>query len=59
MAAAEIKLILAWILWHFDIIFPNGQVERPENLFVDERVIPSRSQEIGFRLRKKSELPFV
>lgn len=52
MAASEIKLILAWILWHFDISFPNGQVRRPENLFVDERVIPSRSQEIGFRLRQ-------
>ena len=53
MAAAEIKLILAWILWHFDITFPHGQVERPENLFVDERVIPSRTQEIGFRLLQK------
>ena len=54
LAAAEIKLILAWILWHFDISFPHGQVARPESLFVDERIIPSRSQEIGFRLRQKS-----
>ena len=53
MAAAEIKLILAWILWHFDISFPHGQVDRPENIFVDERVVPSQKQEIGFRLRQK------
>ena len=53
MAAAEIKLILAWILYHFDVAFPKGQRERPENLFIDERVIPSRSQEIGFRIRQK------
>ncbi len=53
MAAAEIKLSLAWILWHFDISFPYGQVDRPENIFVDERVVPSQKQEIGFRLRQK------
>ncbi|KKA16514.1 hypothetical protein T310_9887 [Rasamsonia emersonii CBS 393.64] len=52
MAAAEIKLILAWILWHFDISFPPGQSERPESLFVDERVIPCPTQEIGFRRRR-------
>lgn len=53
MATAEIKLILAWILWNFDIAFPQGQTTRPESLFVDERVIPCPTQEIGFRLRKK------
>ena len=52
MAAAEIKLILAWILHRYEITFPKGQYKRPENLFVDERVIPSPSQEIGFRFRQ-------
>lgn len=52
MAAAEIKLILAWILWHFDISFPPGQDTRPESSFVDERVFPDQSQKIGFRLRQ-------
>lgn len=51
MAAAEIKLILAWILWHFDICFPYGQSKRPESVFIDERVVPSRMQEVGFRSR--------
>lgn len=52
MAAAEIKLLLAWILWHFDICFPRDQSQRPESVFVDERVFPDPEQQIGFRLRK-------
>ena len=51
MAGAEIKLILAWMLWHFEICFPYGQFKRPKSIFVDERVVPSQTQEVGFQLR--------
>ena len=51
MAAAEIKLILAWILWRFEISLPIGQNTRPKTSFVDERIIPNQSQKMGFRLR--------
>lgn len=56
MAAAELKLLVAWILWHFDIAFPSGQSQRPESIFVDERVFPDPKQEIGFRPRKPMSL---
>ncbi len=52
MAAAEVKLLLAWTLWHFDISFPAPQAERPESIFIDERVIPDHTQKVGFRLRE-------
>lgn len=55
MAAAEIKLILAWILCHFEICFPYGQLKRPESHFVDERVVPSPTQKVGFRLRQERD----
>ncbi|KAI8959969.1 cytochrome P450 [Daldinia sp. FL1419] len=51
MASAEVKLLLAWVLWHFDVCFPEGRTLRPESLFIDERVIPDPRQEIGFRVR--------
>ncbi|KAI0850469.1 cytochrome P450 [Daldinia vernicosa] len=51
MASAEVKLILAWTLWHFDTSFPKGQNTRPESHFIDERIIPDPKQKIGFRLR--------
>ncbi|KAI5860763.1 cytochrome P450 [Durotheca rogersii] len=49
MAAVEIKLLVAWMLRNFDVTFPPGQTGRPENLFVDERVRPCPTQEVGFR----------
>lgn len=52
MAAAELKLIVAWTLWHYDICFPQGQTQRPESIFVDERVFPDPAQNIGFKKRK-------
>ncbi|KAF2462876.1 cytochrome P450 [Lindgomyces ingoldianus] len=55
MAAAEIKLLVAWMLHHFDITFPEGQDSRPESLFVDERVVPDPNQDIGFQLRQDND----
>lgn len=55
MAAAEIKLLIAWILHHFDVVFPSGQSKRPDSLFLDERVVPDPKQQIGFRLRQESK----
>ncbi|KAI0409325.1 cytochrome P450 [Xylaria palmicola] len=54
MAAVEVKLIIAWILWNFDVSFPLGQTTRPENLFIDERVLPDPTQQIRFQRRARS-----
>ena len=54
MAVAELKLIVAWILWHYDVILPAGQAERPGSLFVDERIIPDPDQKIGFQIRLRN-----
>ena len=51
LAAAQMKLLLAWILTHYDVRFPEGQKKRPENTHVDERIMPDRTQKVGFRLR--------
>ena len=51
MAVAEIKLVVAWLLSRFDLCFPDGQMGRPENKFVDERIIPDQTQKLGLRLR--------
>lgn len=54
MAAVEVKLIIAWILWNFDVSWPLGQTERPENLFIDERVLPDPTQHVRFRRRART-----
>ncbi|KAK7737351.1 hypothetical protein SLS53_006654 [Cytospora paraplurivora] len=53
MAVAEIKLLLAWILKHFEISLPLDQGTcRPDSVFLDERVMPDPKQMIGFRVRE-------
>ena len=54
-AALEIKLILGRILHDYDFEFPKGQTNRPENIYVDERIWPSKTQEVGFRLRLQAD----
>ncbi len=54
-AAMEMKMILGHIVHEYDFKFPDGQTDRPENVYVDERIWPSRSQEIGFRLRSRAD----
>ncbi|KAJ3580533.1 hypothetical protein NPX13_g41 [Xylaria arbuscula] len=54
MAAVEVKLIIAWIIWNFDVSWPLGQTKRPENLFIDERVLPDPTQHIRFRRRVRT-----
>lgn len=51
LASSQMKLIVAWTLMHYDIDFPEGQTERPENTYVDERIMPDRSQKLRFRER--------
>jgi cytochrome P450 len=51
-AACEIKLICALLISQFDLSFPDKQTQRPENVYIDERITPSRSQEICFRARE-------
>lgn len=51
-AAVEMKLILAHLLIHYEFKFPDGQVSRPANVHVDERIWPDREQRVGFCVRK-------
>ena len=51
-AACEIKLALGLLLLNYDFRFPDGQTKRPENVYVDERIWPSKTQEVGFRSRQ-------
>ncbi|KAI1423461.1 cytochrome P450 [Xylaria sp. FL1777] len=44
LADAEAQLLLAWIVWNYEVRLPPGQTKRPENLFIGERVIPDPSQ---------------
>ena len=55
-AACEMKLILAYMLHHYEVRFPEGQTQRPENTYIDERIWPSKTQLIGFRKRFPSKL---
>jgi cytochrome P450 len=50
-AAVEMKSILAHFIHNYDFCFPEGQTERPENIYVDERITPSPTQKVGFRLK--------
>lgn len=52
LAAAQIKTILANILLNYDISFPDGQVQRPENVFTGEAAImPDKTQMLVFKHR--------
>lgn len=73
LAAADIKLLVGWMLYHYEIRFPPdpdsgrdliGSAEekknqkqystrRPENVFVDERIMPCPQQLIGFVPRRR------
>ncbi|KAL1637022.1 hypothetical protein SLS58_009461 [Diplodia intermedia] len=52
-AAAQIKAVLANIILKYDVSFPAGQTERPENVFSGEGIGPSREQVVVFRPRKE------
>ena len=43
-AAAQIKLVLINLLLRFDIAYPQGQKERPEDTVLGEKKTPSRTQ---------------
>ncbi|OJD36446.1 cytochrome p450 [Diplodia corticola] len=53
-AAAQIKAVLANILLKYDVSFPAGQTERPENVFSGEGIGPSREQAVVFRPRRET-----
>lgn len=57
MAAAEVKLLFAWVLRHFDIRFPEGQTTRKENVFCGERVLPDPAQQLGLQFRDHIDYP--
>jgi ent-kaurene oxidase len=50
-AACEMKLILALILQKYEFRLPDSQTERPENICVDARIWPSKTQPVEFRRR--------
>ena len=52
-AAVQLKLLFIRLLLDYDISFPEGQTARPENFFVDERIVPDTKQEVRFQRRVK------
>lgn len=50
-AAGMIKILLVILITEYEFQFPGGQKERPVNTYLDERIAPSTSQEMGFRRR--------
>ncbi|KAI1454030.1 cytochrome P450 [Annulohypoxylon moriforme] len=50
-AAAQIKVVLANILLKYNISYPEGQSERPANVFSGEGIGPDRAQTIVFTRR--------
>lgn len=50
-AGAQIKAVLANIILNYDISYPNGQTERPENLYKGGLIRPDPSQKIVFKPR--------
>ncbi|KAK4109439.1 cytochrome P450 [Canariomyces notabilis] len=51
-AAAMIKLILASLLLDYDVSFPPGQTERPQNVKYDTELLPDFGQRIVLRKRR-------
>ena len=43
------------IVLYYDVSWPEGQVNRPQNVYIDERIGPDREQIVRFRLRKDEE----
>ncbi|KAI9697358.1 MAG: hypothetical protein M1820_007864 [Bogoriella megaspora] len=54
-ATVHIKLMFAFLISNYDISFPKGVTERPENVFVDERSWPSRSIALCFKARRNGK----
>ncbi|KAI5845535.1 cytochrome P450 [Tricharina praecox] len=52
IAAMEIKITLAHLLMRYDFEFPEGQTERPKNIFFEEAIVPNMDQEVLFRRRR-------
>jgi cytochrome P450 len=51
-ASAQIKLVLMVFLLGYDISFPDGQSERPENIMNGENYMVSRAQQIVLKRRE-------
>lgn len=47
-AAALAKVVIGEILLRFDVSFPDGQTDRPKNVFHGESIGPDRSQMVVF-----------
>ena len=45
-AGAQIKLVMMALLLHYDIGYPEGQTNRPEDIMLGEKRTPSRTQQI-------------
>lgn len=50
-ASAVIKMFIASILLRYDIKFPMGQKQRPENSYLDVGIVPNSKQKILLKLR--------
>lgn len=52
-ATAQIKLLVMVFLLEFEISYPDGQTERPENKIIGSKCMPSLTQKIMLRRRMK------
>jgi cytochrome P450 len=50
-ASAQIKLILMILLLEFEVVYPDGQINRPKNIIVGEKNQVSMSQKIILKRR--------
>ncbi|RYP10386.1 hypothetical protein DL764_000720 [Monosporascus ibericus] len=52
-AAAQIKMVIAYILVKYDVSFPGQQTVRPANNFFGESISPDRRQTVVFKSRRE------
>ena len=46
------KIYIVSIILNYDIKFPEGQDKRPENICLEDEIMPDTKQELLFRLRR-------
>ncbi|KAH9923124.1 cytochrome P450 [Epithele typhae] len=53
-ASNELKVLIAYILLHYDFKLAGGATTRPENLYIDDSVVPNPTVEVMFRKREST-----
>ncbi|KAH9923131.1 cytochrome P450 [Epithele typhae] len=53
-ASNELKVLIAYIILNYDFKLAAGATTRPENLYIDDSVVPNPTVEIMFRRREST-----